>query len=449
MLNLMAIACALRSVVHVAALPGGGGAPRARGLFALDDILDGKMPALPEFTQGVTIRVAWSDVQPNATTFNWTRLDQSVLRAQASGRQLQFGVHPGASTPPWVYSAGAAAFPMLWNKPFSHGNCTTVPIPVPWDPIYLARWTSFVRALAERYDPVAAVTGVKFAGLNAQSMENDIPAKNVSNCGGSGVVWDPSAIWQRLGYTPDRITDTFTTLVSCYNTAFRNTSVVLMTGNFPWPAIDNSGQLTPRLDYQLSAALTVQFGRTAVNGEVANNGLSATRAWSPPANLTAGVPTGAQALWAITGDEGCRMNGGNAPCDAYRVMNATLENAVLLNVTYLEVYLVDLINPLFAPLLEKFARHITWGTSSATAGSAVTSIAVEGGPCTDSDDCSLNGDCTDGACVCNTPWAGADCAHLLILPSSTPAGGAIYGVSPRTGSSRCPVRTRGKISRFR
>ena len=266
-----------------------GHAPVACGLFALDDILGGKMPALPSFTQGVTIRVQWAEVQPTATTFNWTRLDQSVARAQAARRQLQFGVHPGASTPAWVYSAGAVSFPMLWNKPFSHGNCTTVPIPVPWDPIYVKHWTAFVWAFAKRYDHVAAVTGVKFAGLNAQSMENDVPAHNVSGCGGAGVVWDPSAIWQRLGYTPDVVIATFTTLIACYNTAWTNTSVVLMTGNFPWPAIDSSGQRTPRLDYGLSATLTVQFGRTAANGEVANNGLSATRAWSPPANLAPGV----------------------------------------------------------------------------------------------------------------------------------------------------------------
>jgi hypothetical protein len=38
-------------------------------------------------------------------------------------------------------------------------------------------------------------------------------------------------------------------------------------------------------------------------------------------------------------------------------MHKTLENAILLNVTYVEVYLVDLFNPLFAPLLKNFAHR--------------------------------------------------------------------------------------------
>jgi hypothetical protein len=81
-----------------------------------------------------------------------------------------------------------------------------------------------------------------------------------------------------------------------------------------------------------------------------------------------------------------------------------------------------------AALSTKRARHITWGTSS----SAAADISVV--TCVDNDDCSLNGDCTEGTCACNTPWTGMDCAQLQILPSSTPAGGAIYGISPRTGS---------------
>ena len=48
-------------------------------------------------------------------------------------------------------------------------------------------------------------------------------------------------------------------------------------------------------------------------------------------------------------------------------------------------------------------------------------------------DCSLNGVCQHGACVCDPPWHGTDCAVLDILPSDA-RGGAIYGVSPRVGS---------------
>jgi hypothetical protein len=123
-----------------------------------------------------------------------------------------------------------------------------------------------------------------------------------------------------------------------------------MTGNFPWPAIDNSGQRTPRLDYELSTILILQFGRTAANAEVANNGLSANRAWPPPAKLSPGVPIGAQALWHITDDKECRMNGGRVYGARFR-QGFTLEDAICFHACSLETSMrVTNVTPLGCPL---------------------------------------------------------------------------------------------------
>jgi hypothetical protein len=53
--------------------------------------------------------------------------------------------------------------------------------------------------------------------------------------------------------------------------------------------------------------------------------------------------------------------------------------------------------------------------------------------CNSTLDCSLNGGCQDGACVCSSPWNGPACDLLQIVPSTT-SGPAIYGVSPNVSS---------------
>lgn len=329
--------------------------PTPLGLYALDDTLkNGTKPTLPPFTQGVTVRLQWSMVQLDATTFNWTGLDASVARAQAAGQQVQIGIHPGTGTPQFVYQAGAARFRMLWDLAFSHPNCTFVSFPIPWDQVYLSYWQKFLQALAERYDNNTAVAGIKVAGLNAQTMELVVPSKNVSDCGNA---WDPTEEWIKLGYTPQRVIDTFTKILGFYQAAFHNTKLVLMTGDFPWPAIDNHGNRTPELDTNLSHTLLLQFAQTVPDGEVANNGLSVWRKWIPPADLPKSIAIGSQALWYITEDATCRMNGHHTPCHHYYEMNRTLQNVLDVNVTYFEIYLVDLINPSFAGLLENFTRH--------------------------------------------------------------------------------------------
>ena len=50
--------------------------------------------------------------------------------------------------------------------------------------------------------------------------------------------------------------------------------------------------------------------------------------------------------------------------------------------------------------------------------------AAAAAPCSTALDCSLNGDCSKGVCVCDAPWAGASCGLLRRGPAKP--GGA-YG----------------------
>lgn len=49
------------------------------------------------------------------------------------------------------------------------------------------------------------------------------------------------------------------------------------------------------------------------------------------------------------------------------------------------------------------------------------------GPCTRDEDCSLNGECNRGVCVCRTSWEGHNCERLRLQPLKPVAG---YGEAP-------------------
>ena len=63
------------------------------------------------------------------------------------------------------------------------------------------------------------------------------------------------------------------------------------------------------------------------------------------------------------------------------------------------------------------------GLLSLAAASADQAPVHGGGACKASFDCSLNGACTGGACVCESPWSGAACETLQ------------YAVTPATGKN--------------
>jgi hypothetical protein len=54
-------------------------------------------------------------------------------------------------------------------------------------------------------------------------------------------------------------------------------------------------------------------------------------------------------------------------------------------------------------------------------------LALSAAKCGDELDCSLNGQCVAGTCVCNPAWEGADCGRLVLLPAGAPAFGAGSG----------------------
>ena len=72
----------------------------------------------------------------------------------------------------------------------------------------------------------------------------------------------------------------------------------------------------------------------------------------------------------------------------------------------------------------KPGRWATWRDTSAAPPPPTTTCSTEL-------DCSLNGECRAGVCVCHGPWAGESCGELLVLPIEPVQG---YGVSPNVSA---------------
>lgn len=67
--------------------------------------------------------------------------------------------------------------------------------------------------------------------------------------------------------------------------------------------------------------------------------------------------------------------------------------------------------------------------------------------CTSSADCSLNGDCKQGACDCDLGWKGDDCGILDFLPAMAAVAGGAYGYAPNVTNGTWggkPVLINGK-----
>lgn len=91
---------------------------------------------------GLAFRTAWRVLEPQDGAYDWTTLDAAFDTVRARGKQLT--LHIGTFSlgiPNWLSALGVVTY--TYNTPIG-----TVTEPVPWDAIFLSRYTQFVSALA-------------------------------------------------------------------------------------------------------------------------------------------------------------------------------------------------------------------------------------------------------------------------------------------------------------
>jgi PKD repeat protein len=287
---------------------------------------------------GVLLRTEWNAVETAAGVYNWSYLDGQVAAAAAAGKKVSLVVKAGANTPAWVYTAGAASFAYTDPK-------TGLPasMPLPWDPVFLADWTQFIKALGVRYASWAAVAQVKVEGLSLSSEETNLPNSSTDTTN-----------WQAAGYTRVKVENAWQTIADAYSHAFPDTKIAFIVVPNSFAPIDDYGNIfispgggDPTLvNYLINLGIS-RYGQQFI---VQNNGLSDYWISSLVTNVASQVTTGYQMLWWVTGDSTYRMNGGMAIDIATELQNA-VTSGVNGGAQFLEIYQTDVLNSYLAGVI--------------------------------------------------------------------------------------------------
>jgi hypothetical protein len=111
---------------------------------------------------GVRWLLRWSGVEATPDTYTWQYLDDAVAWAAANGKKCGISINAGRDCPTWLYAAPYNAQPYtLQDTPGEIGRT----IPVPGDPVFMARWQKFITAFGARYDSNPTVSFVIICGI--------------------------------------------------------------------------------------------------------------------------------------------------------------------------------------------------------------------------------------------------------------------------------------------
>jgi hypothetical protein len=321
------------------AMPVGAASPPIRGIYALTTP-NPTLSQIPKavltnpYVDGLALRVGWSALEPSIRNFQWSQIDSVVSLAASYGKTVSISVQAGIQSPTWLYSNGARSFKFMWDLPYGPAQCTQVLIPVPWDPVFQARWAEFVAAFGARYGSNPHITFVKLTGLNSQTEETMLPNAvagtpiNGGRCRAMNDVQD----WLNLGYTRTKVENAWFAMANEFDRAFPNRQFAAMMVPGGFPPIDDNGYLIPNMgcDYQatedmLSYGIT-SYGMGSFIGQ--NNGLSNTWIYLVLARDASKIDTGFQ----MTSQLGSKLP---------QAINLALQNSA----DYLEIYPADISDP--------------------------------------------------------------------------------------------------------
>jgi hypothetical protein len=322
------------------------------GVYVLNSVASTQ--ALPSnafssgYIDGVTLVFYWNAVEPQDGVDDWTPIDRQIAAAAAAGKKVNLGVLPGVFSPAWLYAEGAAQFSMVWTATgWGFPLCSLVPFPLPWDPVYQAKWLAFIQQLGARYGGNKSIAMVKIQGVNSSTPELFLPYSRPTGSGpgpGGCQQIDYVQAWLNVGYRPSMIVSAWGKFAHAFMASFPRRYVILETGAWPLPPITATGLTS--LDYGGDWVTPSHIIATGVSlaGKLfvaEDDALSAVYDWPRPANLPLSSEFAYQTAWNVDDDPSCRMNGYVTPCDPATVMGQTVARALANNVTFLEVYATD------------------------------------------------------------------------------------------------------------
>jgi len=285
--------------------------PQTTGIFAVNPISrSGTITSsilTNKYVKGIFVALNWNSIEATEGIYNWTLIDSVLEQAAASEKLVTIGVMAGYNIPSWVYTDGAKSFKFLWDKPTTTpAICSVQSIPVPWDPVFLAKWQAFVGALGARYSSNTTLVSVMLYGLNFHSVETSLPASNGQKLS-SGTIsctgYNYPALWQTAGYTRTNVENALFTMQSDFQAAFPHTQLLAGLNPTGFPPIDQNGSIIAEqtadlqvpADLMASGAVALGPQYSAGDGGLSANGL----AWTLLTQYASTINTGYQTTLAL------------------------------------------------------------------------------------------------------------------------------------------------------
>jgi hypothetical protein len=299
------------------------------------------------FVDGVSIQVGWADVDPDGG-LDWAPLDKQIAAAADAGKLVTVAVSAGSNTPSWVYAAGATKIHFML-LPSANPVCTSIDVPVPWDPKFLAPWEAFVAALGQHLQGNPAIVAIKVTGINSDTAETQLARNTVTADGsvaqpdsGECVLSNGTAVWDDAGYSVDAAVSSWTSIADAFLTAFPDTALDIQLVPNGFPPFKNGN--TTGTSAVLAQAETILSGRLVVQ----SNGLKATTGSVDQLVEQAsrqGLPTGYQMYDDVVDETPCAMDGEHPPspsCDGGVLLGA-VDVGIDAGAHFLEIYAVDIV----------------------------------------------------------------------------------------------------------
>jgi hypothetical protein len=122
---------------------------------------------------GVALQEAWQIAEPTEGNYVWTEpnnaLDGVIAAAQAAGKRVTLHlIAEPAGAPTWLASDGA----QYYSGTDSRGNRQS--FVVPWDPVYLAKYTTFIQALSNHIESKGYTTTIFDVSIVVPELEMNI-----------------------------------------------------------------------------------------------------------------------------------------------------------------------------------------------------------------------------------------------------------------------------------
>jgi hypothetical protein len=272
--------------------------------------------ASKSYVKGILVRVSWKDMEPADNTYNWALIDNQISAAQSYGKKIALAIGGGPNSPNWLYSAGVQS--LSYTVPFS-GT-----IPVPWDTLFLTKWTQFIAQLGKRYANDTIIQLVYITNSSVNGFEMQLP-------------FSPTPTYSSIGYTDQKVIDSWERVIDTFNSSFPNH---YLTNDFH-PV--NSGNLVADSVYEYAA--------TQIGARYGANG------WWWTQNNTSVYPSqyailkNSSSVNQFTGIQMAYSGATSASSFGTGGMPAALNLAISQNICYWEIWNNDITSGIFDTLL--------------------------------------------------------------------------------------------------